>query len=177
MKAAAAAAIEEHKAARTKAIADKLAENKAAESAAADALAGETNPWNTICTCSPPLPRLPALVPHSFAPRHLAVPNGGPCVNVSLSQTGWSRRTSGLRYTLTTRSTTTCFSTLRSRARMPRRARVSPLCDSSQLLWRLSLCSYRSSNKRVTIFLSKWSYIETRPGSALICPRCHHPNG
>ena len=64
MKAAAANAILDHKSARTKAIADMLAENKAAEAAAADALAGETNPWNTICAFrSPALPARAHLAP------------------------------------------------------------------------------------------------------------------
>ncbi len=49
MKAAATAALAEHRAQREKAAADTLAANKAAEEAQAAEAAGETNPWNTIC--------------------------------------------------------------------------------------------------------------------------------
>ncbi len=49
MKAAAAAALAEHRAQREKAAADTLAANKAAEEAEAAEAAGETNPWKTIC--------------------------------------------------------------------------------------------------------------------------------
>jgi ElaB/YqjD/DUF883 family membrane-anchored ribosome-binding protein len=57
MRAAAEAALADHKAQREKASADATAANKAAEAAAAAEMASETNPWNTICALPHPLSR------------------------------------------------------------------------------------------------------------------------
>lgn len=123
MRAAAEAALADHKAQREKASADATAANKAAEAAAAAEMASETNPWNTICALPPSVQALPAPPLACLAAATMLTAHHHRCVSVE--QTRWSRSMSMPMCTPGTRDITICCSTSRSRARVPRRGRVS----------------------------------------------------